>query len=305
MTDITEVITRLTTEGPDDRLRLAATWLTEHPDLVATLSKREVAKRAGVTIDDLERLAARLSLIGYADLRAIYRREMSNSPEGTWYSSGVILKGGETKTNKPAREWLNEVFVSSMDNLEESFAANSESIVTAANLILDAENENIHILGWRSCFSVAYLLNYTYRMFRGNGRLVTDPGEAGEDELRWLKPGDVLIAISVEPYTAEIIRATQYALERGARIIAITDNEQSPLARLAAVALYAENVTPSFFHSMAALVSLVEALASLVFILAGPEGLRGIEHSENHLSYFKPYLSPTDPTERSSKQRGT
>jgi DNA-binding MurR/RpiR family transcriptional regulator len=45
-------------------------------------------------------------------------------------------------------------------------------------------------------------------------------------------PADVLLAISVKPYTRQTVQAARYAKKRGARVIAVTDSEVSPLAAI-------------------------------------------------------------------------
>ena len=84
-------------------------------------------------------------------------------------------------------------------------------------------------------------------------------GEMFEQMLR-MGPGDVLIAISFPRYSKVTINTVKFARDRGAEIIAITDNELSPVYQLSEAALLAPCEMISFVDSMVAPLSLINAL---------------------------------------------
>src|SRR3546814_14593828 len=67
-------------------------------------------------------------------------------------------------------------------------------------------------------------------LFRENGLLLDGPGDTGVDALRHSGKGDVLLAISVAPYTTAAVERVTYAAGRGVDIVAITDSAASPVA---------------------------------------------------------------------------
>jgi fructoselysine-6-P-deglycase FrlB-like protein len=68
----------------------------------------------------------------------------------------------------------------------------------------------------------------------GKGREIEAlPAMDGSRAARKLGRGDILIGISVSGHTVRVIEAATRALHNGAHVIAITDNLQSPLAKLA------------------------------------------------------------------------
>ena len=88
-------------------------------------------------------------------------------------------------------------------------------------------------LGRRSSFSVAYIFHYVRSLFGEASVLIDSAGTTGVDSLRSITKADVLLAITVSPYVRETVETARYAKSRGARIIAITDSDLSPLANLA------------------------------------------------------------------------
>ena len=80
-------------------------------------------------------------------------------------------------------------------------------------------------------------------------------------------PSDAVVAVTFRPYTTATVRAAQFARDRGAHLIAISDSRTSPLATGAACLLLTPTVSPQFFPSYTAATAVMEAL--IAFIVAG------------------------------------
>jgi len=76
---------------------------------------------------------------------------------------------------------------------------------------------------------LAYALQHTDKRVQH----ITALGNMQDGQLRGLRPGDVMVAISFAPYAAETESIVADAHARGARIICITDSSLSPMARFA------------------------------------------------------------------------
>jgi len=90
--------------------------------------------------------------------------------------------------------------------------------------------------------------------------LVTGVGAMHEGQLRGLRAGDVMVAISYAPYAEETLAAARHANERGARLIALTDSRMSPLAADAAVSLLVSESSTFGFRSLTNTMALVQSL---------------------------------------------
>lgn len=77
---------------------------------------------------------------------------------------------------------------------------------------------------------------------------------------------DVLVAISFPRYTLDCARLASFARDRGACIVALTDAPASPLAELAAYALYAQSTHPVLSSSASAALALIEALVASLMV---------------------------------------
>jgi DNA-binding MurR/RpiR family transcriptional regulator len=277
------------------QLRNAARYLLDHRDDVALLSMRELAQAAGLPSVTFVRLARALGFVDYSDLRRLFQNRLRNGKERKRYSRkarDLQFRGDETGT----LALLKDLFSAEMDNIELTFEKNHpDDLIETVGLIENAKS--ICVLGQRSCFAIGFFFNYVYRLFRNNSVLLQNQGGTIIDELRGVGRGDVLVAISLAPYTREVVQAVQFASEAGARIVAITDDPLSPIGRAADQTLLVAAATPSFFHSIVSMMALVQALLALLVSRGGRPALDAIELSEKQLERFKAYW-PDEPKRR-------
>lgn len=277
------------------QLREAARWVVDHPVDVALLSTRAQAERAGVAPATLTRLAQRLGLTGYDDLRRRYADLVRRRPESFRGRAEELL---ERRKAEGDAALVQDIFGALADHLQAlSDPRQVQRFTGAAERIAAAER--VFCLGVRSSFAVAYIFHYVRSLFGSASVLVDSPGGAGVDLLRTIGPADILLAVTVKPYTRHTMQAARYARRRGAGVVAVTDSEISPLAAIADEALIVHTETPSFFHTMAPAFAAVECLAALVAARKGSETLAGLAASEEQIAAFDTYLLPTRKGSRS------
>jgi len=270
------------------QLREAARWVIDHPADVALLSMREQARRAGIPPATLTRLAQRLGLQGYDSVRKLYAEAVRQRPQDYRGRAEELLERRDSEGD-PAL--VQDIFASLAEHLQNlSEPAAVERFTAAADLIASANR--VFCLGQRSSFSVAYIFHYVRSLFGSNSVLIDSPGGIGIDALRAIGPKDVLLAISVNRYVRHTVEAAKFAKDQGARVVALTDSEISPLIAFADEAILVRTETPSFFHTMAPAFAAVECLAALVAARRGRETLAALDESERQLAAFGTYVMP-------------
>lgn len=118
----------------------------------------------------------------------------------------------------------------------------------------------IYILGVRSSSFLAGYLNFYFHVIFENVTLVQSAAGEIFDQMLRIGPEDVLLAISFPRYSKMTMSAVRFARDRGAEVIAVTDSKMSPLYTLASASLLVHCQMISFVDSMAAPVSLLNAL---------------------------------------------
>jgi DNA-binding MurR/RpiR family transcriptional regulator len=275
-------------EDLSPQLQEAARWVIDHPTDVALLSMREQARRAGIAPATLTRLAKRLGLRGYDGVRKLYADAVRQRPDSYRGRAEELL---DRRDSEGDAALVQDIFASLTHHLQTlSLAEASGRFTAAADFIAAADR--VFCLGLRSSFAVAYIFHYVRSLFGSNSVLVDGSGGRDIDALRAVKRGDALLAISVNRYVRHTIEAARFAKDRGARIVAVTDSELSPLVALADEVILVATETPSFFHTMAPAFAAVECLAALVAARRGPETLAALDESERQLAAFGTYVLP-------------
>ncbi|RFU44667.1 MurR/RpiR family transcriptional regulator [Paraburkholderia sp. DHOC27] len=257
------------------QFQMGAAFLLDHPDEVAVSSMRKVAERAQVQPASLVRLSQQLGFPGWNELRNLFVARVRTRPEPLTTRARSLVKAN-------AKDALaNDLLVAQQHNLDVTAAHNGRVVIEAARLLRRASH--VHVAGFRSCYAVAFGLVYGYRLFRPSVSLLT--GEAGtlEMQLRSITRDSATIVISFAPYSMEAARVAEAALEKGSKLIAITDSAVAPIALNADKVLIFSHESPSFFPSLVAATGLAESLVAHLLALEGGDAVAQLEIAERSL----------------------
>lgn len=230
-----------------------ADYILQNYDKAAFMTASKLGKLSGVSESTVVRFASELGYDGYPSMqRALQEMIRSRLTSTQRIQAADNLFGGQ--------DVLSAVIQSDMDKLrmvaEEADRTEFNKVV---DLILGAGH--LYILGVRTSSFVAGYLNFYLHLIFKNVTLVQSSA-AGEiyEQLAHIGRGDVLVGISFPRYSKMAIHAVEFACRRGAEVVAITDSALSPLYGMAAVSLLAPCDMISFVDSMAAPLSLLNAL---------------------------------------------
>jgi len=269
------------------QLKQAARHVIDHPDDVALYSMRQLAAHADVHPSTMVRLAREMGFDGHAQFQEPFQERLRSKPKISYVGGARDLqaRGGSGNTSS---------LVAEMFQLEcHAFKAlsqgqNPDDIAKAADILCGARN--IFAVGVRSMYPVAFYFHYACRMFTDNVHLVGGHGGTFADQLRGVHAGDVVLATSFSPYTRNTVRAVDYALDHGARIVAVTDSSVSPITRgKDTVTLIVGKESPSLFHSIVPAMAVIEALVMLMIARGGSGAIEALEDSEEQLNGFDAY----------------
>ena len=243
--------------------RIADYILTSY-DKAAFMTANKLGKTVHVSESTVVRFASELKYDGYPamqkalqemirnKLTAIQRIEVSNDRMGNEDVLTMVMHADAENI----RHTLEEVDRDSFDQ--------------AVSALLSARR--IYIMGVRSAFALSNFLGFYFNMMFENV-VVAHTNSSSElfEQILRIGAGDVIVGISFPRYSKRTVRAMQYAKDRGATTIAITDSNTSPLAEPADHTLLAKGDMASFVDSLAAPLSLVNALIVAVSRRKGAE----------------------------------
>ena len=90
----------------------------------------------------------------------------------------------------------------------------------------------IYIVGFRSSSFLAGYLNFYFRLIFDNVTLVNGGAAGSFDQLFRVSKGDVVIGICFPRYSELALKTIQFARDRGATIVGVTDSEMSPIKQM-------------------------------------------------------------------------
>jgi len=247
-------------ESLSKQLKLIARYVEQHRDHLGLEGIQDVADRCGVQPSAVIRFAKHFGFSGFSEMQKIFRDGISKqiAPSRNYQSRirEVIASGQGAMTSADiAREFLGGS-IAGMQELQRSLHA--PTFVKAVELLVNADS--VWIAGSRRSFSVAAYLDYALQHTDKRIQLVSALGSMHEGQLRSVRAGDVMIAVSFAPYAEETQIAAETAVQRGAKLIAITDSRMSPLARDATVVLLVQDSSTLGFRSLTSTMGLAQSL---------------------------------------------
>jgi len=274
-------------ESLPPQLQVAGRYLLDHPQDVALCSMRELARDAGLPPATMTRLARQLGFEGYDDLKRLYAEEVRQ------YAVVYRERASELadpKRGKDASALASEMVTGIARQVDALGAPESVAALVAGAALMGAAR-TIYCLGQRLSFPPAYIFQYIHSVAGGSSALLDAPGGTGLDALRQASSEDVVLAISVSPYTRTTVEQTAFAHERGIPVVAITDSAVSPLAKFARQLVLVSTKSRSFFQTMAAVAAAAETLATLTAMGCSGRALDGLKSSEDYFSAARTYWS--------------
>ena len=128
----------------------------------------------------------------------------------------------------------------------------------AAERLLSAPT--IYVLGLRSAAPLAQFFGYYLHFIFDDVRVVAMSSTDVFESIARIRPSDVLVGISFPRYSTRTLEAMRFAHESGAQVIGLTDGPMSPLHQEADICLSARTDMASFVDSLAAPLSVINAL---------------------------------------------
>jgi DNA-binding MurR/RpiR family transcriptional regulator len=116
----------------------------------------------------------------------------------------------------------------------------------------------------RGAFGIGAYAFYGLARAGKRAHLIDNAGAMRAEQAAAMAPADALLALTFDDYTPETVEVARAAAAMGRVVLAVTDNELSPVAPLARAVLYVKEARLGHFRSQVpALVVVQAAIASL------------------------------------------
>lgn len=280
-------------DGLSGQLQAAARFVLDHPGEVALLSMREQARRAGVQPATMTRLAKALGLEGYEAVRRSYADALRGGFAG---KADTQLRQQKVKGDQALAAEMLDGFAQQIARFREPEAL--QQLVAAARRL--AQARRVYCLGLRSSHPAAWQLHYILSLIGERTVLLDSAAGTGADAIGGATAEDVLLAVSVAPYTRQTVDIVGYAAAAGVPVVAVTDSRVSPLAKRAAETILISTDSPSFLHAMTSAFVVAEVLGALVAGHGGKAALEALARADRRLAALNVFHPPASPARSSA-----
>lgn len=230
-----------------------AEYILGNYDTAAFLTAAKLGEKVGVSESTAVRFAMMLGYNGYPQFQeamAVFLKKRLGSVEK------IEAAAGDIEQSKVLSYVLNadiEKIRLTMETIE------PDAFELAVDMLNSAEH--IYIVGVRSCAPLAEFLGFYLRMIHDNVRMVTT-NSASEmfEQMLSINERDVVVGISFPRYSMRTLKCMEYANNKSAEVIAITDSRNSPMSLYSSCNLLARSDMTSIVDSLVAPMSVINAL---------------------------------------------
>jgi DNA-binding MurR/RpiR family transcriptional regulator len=277
------VMRKLAAVAPDlqPSLRKVADFILRHPLKAATLTIEELAQATGTSPAAVNRLARAMQLGGFSALKTALVATLQDlvSPVDKLRNELAQRSDGSFGLHEQMRIAGSNLGSTTNGNSQESFAAFVEALAAARRVYILGFGNSAYLAGLAAANLVPYCADAVAVSMEGGN-------ENAAYRLASITAEDTLLAISLPRYSLDTLQLARYALERGAKVLAITDSPASPLAPIADHSLFATAEHPVLISSNIAVLALIESLVAAV-MTRNKEAVRlAAELTESVLSYL-------------------
>jgi DNA-binding MurR/RpiR family transcriptional regulator len=261
-----------------------AGFIKEHYDQAVFMTAAKLGEELSISESTVVRFASGLGYEGYPEFQKALADWVKNKLSN-------VQKMDVKYANHSQSEILTSVLEADIEKLQDTIGnLDADAFETAVNVILGAEN--VYIIGLRSCAPLAEFLQFYLNMIRGNVTLLnsTSVSETFEQMIR-ISDKDVMIGISFPRYSMRTLKAMEFANDRNAKVISLTDSIHSPMCLYSSCNLLARSDMVSIVDSLVAPLSVINALV-VALCLKKPQDVKtNLENLESVWNNYQVYLN--------------
>ena len=270
-----------------------ADYVCKNYDKAVFLTAARLGEIVGVSESTVVRFATQLGYKGYPGFQKALEelvRNKLNSIQRMEVTYGRITQS----------EILETVLHSDIEKIKQTLSAIDHK---AFNLAIDTilRAEKIYVIGIRSCAPLASFLSFYLNLVCDDVTTVTtnSSSEIFEQLIR-INEKDVIIGISFPRYSMRTLKALEFASNRKAKVITLTDSIHSPMNLYSSCNLIARSDMASIVDSLVAPLSVINALIVALCMKKQKEVVSTLETLEEIWDEYQVYsgdeLNPVSGT---------
>ena len=259
-----------------------ATYITDNYDKAVFLTAAKLGEVVGVSESTVVRFATHLGYKGYPEFQSALEELVRNKLNSIQRMEVTYGRISQSKI-------LETVLKSDADKIHSTLEKiDQNAFELAVDTILHAKH--IYIIGIRSCAPLASFMAFYFTLMFPNVHLIqtSSSSEIFEQMVRIGKE-DVIIGISFPRYSMRTLKAMEFANNRSAKVITLTDSVHSPMNLYSSCNLIADSDMASIVDSLVAPLSVVNALVVALCMKKQKEVISTLETLEEIWDEYQVY----------------
>ena len=264
--------------------KMIAAYITDYYDKAVFLTAAKLGEEVGVSESTVVRFAMQLGYKGYPQFQQALAELVRVKLDSVQQMENVYGRISQS-------EILTTVLTSDAKRIQETLEMIDEH---AFDMAVDAmlKAKHIYVIGIRSCAPLAEFLVFYLNMMFDNVRLVhTNSYRELFEQMMYIGRDDVIIGISFPRYSMRVLKAMEFANNRNARVITLTDSVHSPMNLYSSCNLVAQSDMSSIVDSLAAPLSVINALIMAICMKRQKKVVRNLEMIEQLWEEYQVYSS--------------
>lgn len=262
--------------------KILATYITDNYDKAVFLTAAKMGQVVGVSESTVVRFATHLGYKGYPEFQKALEemvRNKLNSIQRMEVTYGRISQSHILETVLQSDQ---EKIKDTLEHIDE------HAFELAVDTIIKAKH--IYIVGIRSCAPLAaFMAFYFNRMFENVTLLQTNNSSELFEQMVRISKDDVIIGISFPRYSMRTLKAMEFANNRNAKVITLTDSVHSPMNLYSSCNLIARSDMASIVDSLVAPLSVINALIVALCMKKQGEVAKTLETLEDIWNEYQVY----------------
>ena len=261
-----------------------AGFIKEHYDQAVFMTAAKIGQVLDISESTVVRFASGLGFHGFPEFQEVLADWVKNK-------LNTVSKMGAKYGGSSQSEILTDVLQSDIEKISDTIEqVDPIAFETAIDSIIHAKT--VYVVGLRTCEPLADFLSFYLNMIRGNVVVLrtTSASEMFEQMIR-IDENDVLVGISFPRYSMRTLKAMEFANDRNAKVIAITDSIHSPMNLYSSCNLFARSDMVSIVDSLVAPLSLINALVVALCMKCPNEVKKNLSQLEHAWNNYQVYLN--------------
>lgn len=266
-------------QGTFSRLqKKLAGFMIERWDELPLMAITDIAQETGLSTASVSRFTRQFGFKGFYEFKDRIKEEVKSAinPVDRFFRLETDLSGKKS---------LSKVARQDVKNINRLLSQMSEQ--TFISLLQQVENaRRVFTFGVGISSIFAHFLRYVFNQVQKETHLLDERDISVEENILSVAQGDLIILLSFFPYSRSTVEFAQLAREQGLHVVAISDNQHSPISEYVTSVVVIPRDNVLFTTSISAFTVLVNAIATEIALKNKDSLTESIKRADRLLKRF-------------------